>query len=88
VTDEVVPVFDAAMIGVCCFEGFDHVFRRVFEKPGDILAEDGAVSLEGKKVVRAFSDDGLGNFFLGPHGVDGHQGAGQDEAFEQKRGWR
>ena len=58
---------------------------RIIEVAPDLVVQAGLVALERQQVVAAAVEDGLGDLCLRAHGVDGDEGPGQRQAFEQQR---
>src|SRR3546814_9018824 len=74
------------MIGVEGFEGGrGEISGRIDEEALDLGEGERPVRLEGEEIVAALGEDGLGDGRLRSHGVDGDEGAGQFEPFEQAR---
>ena len=67
--------FDAAVVGVDLFEGFQFLGRGLIEIALDVVMQGGLVVLDGQQVVGTPVNDGGRDLDLAPHGVDGDQRA-------------
>src|SRR4051812_49625428 len=85
VADGVAADLDPAVVAVGRLEGVERTRRRVGEEGFDIREGGRAVRLQGREIIAAPAQDGLGDRALGAGGVDRHQGAFQRQAFQERR---
>ena len=77
--------FDPAMVAIGGVVAAVDLCGGVGEERLDIREQGRPVRLQSQEIIAAASHDGLGDFALRAHRIDRHQGAGQDQPFQQQR---
>ena len=77
--------FDTTVVSIDGFERLEGAIGRVLEEQGDVFVEPLLVVFDLEDVIGLFFDDGVGDFFLTAHGIDGDNGAFQGKGFDQFR---
>ena len=74
---EILSGFDATVLSIDCFAKVGGAISGTLEEQGNILMETFLVVFDLEDVIGFFVDDGMGNFFLTAHGINGDNGAFQ-----------
>ena len=84
--DDMVALFEAAVVGIGGIEGLEGGCVGVVGKEGlDFCPEGRPVVLQREQIIAAAVHDDLGDFDLGSDRVDGDEGSLQLQALEQQR---
>jgi hypothetical protein len=83
VADPVAPGFDPAEVGVDCLEEVGGLCLGRLDEQRNLVGQAGLVVLQGKKIIGAAVEDGLGDSGLAADGIDGNQRAGQMQPLQQ-----
>jgi hypothetical protein len=73
--------FDATMVSIDGIARVEGAIFGVLKEQGDVFVEPLLVVFDLDDVVGLFFDDGLGDFLLTAHGIDGDNGALQGKGF-------
>ena len=82
---EIPPGFDAAMLPINGAKGIEGAIGRLLKEQGDIITEPFLIVFDLDDIIGFRGDNGLGDFFLAPHGVNGDNGSPQVQDFYQFR---
>jgi hypothetical protein len=85
VPDDMMALYEAAMVGVGGVEGFAALRVGISEEGLDVGIERRSVFFERQQIVAATAHDGIGDLDLGSHGVDRDQRPGQLQPLQEER---